>query len=1625
MTIKRKFNWSEEHSYWQTCQPPQCNHRQSPNRPPTPVRVPRSPTARENLKFKCVASPPVRLPGIRTIWYYVRNTRQKREYFRWKNRERARRLQSLHSSKLPTPLQAEISQRPSKSSQSQSLRTTLVDSQSQSYRSSEDSQLLMADSSESVSWNESQSQSTGLATMKHPKPTANASRSSINEARLEKMIQSRWDNAFDANFVNQIYNHELLPTGFNLHKVVRLEFSQYLENYLWKNFKLPASKEFVISIAVMVNEKCRERISAFNTFVEHPTEWTNYFRRILELILDPETPFIEKNILLTFLTHCTNSMEIELVRLEVMNIASLLSWKCLSENKREAHLKTETYWRKAYNKTLKLEEAKSEDEKTRSAFNSRFLWRLMQRFKRVLDDLDSENETLDPQAISFVEKVTLLIIELQAQLSTRRFLHVLVDASQIIVHATLSGFYLTEPGTLFFKLMQMLIFYFKFEVDNSTGEPLSIADIEKKHYELVQRLQVCAFKNFRERSGDFCLLSVGNVNSRLYFEKLFDNWTADDLYQLAYELNLVCDRDDASEVEQKSDLDYLKNAKYLREIIIFHCTKPQFQLDKINAQPLYPNEEVIWDENLVPYEEYNGDGILPLSRLNLQFLTFHDYLLRNFNLFQMESTYEIRHDLEDVLFRVRPWKHEIQNTTVWGGWARMALPITTTRIVTVAKPFVGETAPSEVKIDVDVNLPKRIDLRREWEQLRRNDVLFLLTILPTEPVGTKFDVRKPFKEQFKVTSARGCEIEGLLGADGKPIDEMDTSALRELTGDVRTYRVRLDPNQYQQDTDKADLYYSFNLLVRRDPKANNFKAVLSTIRQLLNTKCVVPDWLNDVLLGYGDPSSAHYSKRVGTSIATLDFNDTFLDFDHLKESFPNAEIRCDVPEPKAPFQLTFNELVPQHGQEQKDTSILVECPSVDPVQKLLGIKSRQNSVRFTPAQIEAIKSGMEPGLTMVVGPPGTGKTDVAVQIISNIYHNWPEERTLIVTHSNQALNQLFEKIIALDVDERHLLRLGHGEEALKTSKDFSRYGRVNYVLKERLELLKLITKLKEVTKAVGDVDATCETAGYFYRYTIIRSWEDFLEEIESRPHADAVEANCTKENNAVDGQGDGQQNDEEQKPITNDFIAKNFPFREFFENADELFQGKDLAEDLERAQAAFEYIQQIFAKLDEFRAFELLRNGRERSDYLLVREAKVIAMTCTHAALRRKELVELGFCYDNVIMEEAAQILEVETFIPLLLQEPSEGVNRLKRWIMIGDHHQLPPVVQNVAYQKYSNLEQSLFGRFIRLGVPHIQLDAQGRARAEIASLYNWRYEKLGNLPHVLANPEYQRANPGFKFPYQFIDVPDFNGVGESTPSPYFYQNLGEAEYAVALFTYMRILGYPAERISILTTYNGQRSLLMDVLTRRCQSNPLIGMPSCVSTVDKYQGQQNDYVILSLVRTKLVGHLRDVRRLVVAVSRARLGLYILGRQQLFQRCLELAPVFKKLSERSNHLQLFPAESFESDRLVTDLPSEDPVEIIDAAHMANFVVQFYTSNLDFLKAKHERAMLEKAAAEMQEQEEDETMEVEETSAQPESTEQPPTTTNGNVAKRGAEHAEGVILFEQVDFERLENPPNYGS
>ena len=67
----------------------------------------------------------------------------------------------------------------------------------------------------------------------------------------------------------------------------------------------------------------------------------------------------------------------------------------------------------------------------------------------------------------------------------------------------------------------------------------------------------------------------------------------------------------------------------------------RFQREVINEMPLYPTEGVLWDENQIPSANYTGEGCLALPKLNLQFLTDHDYLLRNFNLFRWAAGFGV------------------------------------------------------------------------------------------------------------------------------------------------------------------------------------------------------------------------------------------------------------------------------------------------------------------------------------------------------------------------------------------------------------------------------------------------------------------------------------------------------------------------------------------------------------------------------------------------------------------------------------------------------------------------------------------------------------------------------------------------------------------------------------------------------------------------------------------------------------------------------------------------------------------------------------------------------------------------------------------------------------------------
>lgn len=595
----------------------------------------------------------------------------------------------------------------------------------------------------------------------------------------------------------------------------------------------------------------------------------------------------------------------------------------------------------------------------------------------------------------------------------------------------------------------------------------------------------------------------------------------------------------------------------------------------------------------------------------------------------------------------------------------------------------------------------------------------------------------------------------------------------------------------------------------------------------------MPSWLHEVFLGYGDPSSASY-KSLKNSPKTMDFRDTFLDWDHLQSSFPEREIASSTGEQIAPPYviegLVNTEPVPasaksvkkrRRGQdhEMADASsnrLLVSTYKVPNMGPYPIDKPRQNQVRFTPAQVEAIASGMNPGLTIIVGPPGTGKTDVVTQIISNIYHNFPKQRTLLIAHSNQALNQLFQKIAAVDIDERHLLRLGHGEDQLATKGSYSKQGRVESFLDNRSRLLAEVDRLAASMNAPGAHGDSCETAGYFDLVYIKPAWARFQDTLTTS--ANDVEA-----------------------------VIRAFPFHTYFSNTPSPLFPKDVSIEnaTDIALGAYRHIRKILDQLKDIHPFELLRTARDRQNYLLAREARIVAMTSTHAAMRKREIAEAGFHYDNLIMEEAAQITEIETFIPMALQDKrDERRHVLERVVLVGDHYQNTPVVQNAALRLFSHLDQSMFARMIRLGVPAITLNKQGRARPEIAALYSWRYNELGDLDILSQSPEFHTANAGFANEFQFINVEDYKGIGEQMPREHFIQNLGEAEYAVAIYQYMRLLGYPASKITILATYVGQKALIRDVLDVRCAKNPLFGMPGAINTVDKYQGEQNDCKLL-------------------------------------------------------------------------------------------------------------------------------------------------------------------------------------
>ena len=241
----------------------------------------------------------------------------------------------------------------------------------------------------------------------------------------------------------------------------------------------------------------------------------------------------------------------------------------------------------------------------------------------------------------------------------------------------------------------------------------------------------------------------------------------------------------------------------------------------------------------------------------------------------------------------------------------------------------------------------------------------------------------------------------------------------------------------------------------------------------------------------------------------------------------------------------------------------------------------------------------------------------------------------------------------------------------------------------------------------------------------------------------------------------------------------------------------------------------------------------------------------------------------RVLLVEEAALSTEGTLAGAIMAIPS-----LSSLCLVGDHFQTAPQcdVKYLGDHPY-NLTVSLFERLIGLGVRKVVLNQQRRMKPELRFIVQPFYPELDDHPSVLSD----RPNvPGMggmncwwfdhSWPEEMRDLSRIN------PS--------EAEMLVLHYCYLISHGVAIKDITVLTFYNGQRREIRNKLYKYFPTQERKSFQ--VSTVDGFQGQENEIILLSLVRspqpgTKYnVGFVDEMRRAVVAISRARRGFYIFG-----------------------------------------------------------------------------------------------------------------------------------------------------
>ena len=311
----------------------------------------------------------------------------------------------------------------------------------------------------------------------------------------------------------------------------------------------------------------------------------------------------------------------------------------------------------------------------------------------------------------------------------------------------------------------------------------------------------------------------------------------------------------------------------------------------------------------------------------------------------------------------------------------------------------------------------------------------------------------------------------------------------------------------------------------------------------------------------------------------------------------------------------------------------------------------------------------------------------------------------------------------------------------------------------------------------------------------------------------------------------------------------------------------------EKTSGSSEEFDQLIEKLEMLKKRKQELEMNRKVEMLL--QKKIIGVTITGASINHDLLHHIG--PSVVIVEEAAEILE-----PSLLAALTSSIEHL---ILIGDHKQLRPQVDTYELCIKFHFNKSMMERLIDSRFPFKTLGKQNRMRPEFSALLKDIYPNLqDNLELVLKNEPLKCIAKSMFFWYH----------EDPEKKDRTFTNVKEAERVIALVLYLLSHSCQPSEITVLAAYLGQTKLLRNLITQAKTQYPQLFQEKDdgngekegriqVQTIDMYQGDENQYVIISLVRSNThggIGFLKELNRRCVAQSRAKCGMYFVGNMNL-------------------------------------------------------------------------------------------------------------------------------------------------